>query len=209
LIWFAGILSLAGLPLTPGFLGRAGLYVSLWETGQWLILVIAGLTTALVLAPLWNLAFDLQGTENRKATLMENAGLVLITLSGAALAFAPMLIAHALGPEVGNSAERAFDRSIRTNDVLGVAIGFATLILPVIGSYYLRIPARHFHPRAGSLLLRAAHVIDLEWLARASTKFGYRVGALARGASTIAEENPTVWILLAGLWVAIFISIVR
>ncbi|HEX7588271.1 MAG TPA: hypothetical protein VF478_08155, partial [Anaerolineae bacterium] len=209
LIWFAGILSLAGLPLTPGFLGRAGLYVSLWETGQWLILVIAGVTTALLLVPLWNLAFDLQGTENRKATRIENAGLVLMTLSGAALAFAPMLIAHALGPDVGNSAERAFDRSIRTNDVLGVAIGFAVLILPVIGSYYLRIPARHFHPRAGSLLLRAAHVIDLEWLARASTIFGYRVGALARGASTIAEENPTVWILLAGLWVAIFISIVH
>ena len=209
LIWFAGILSLAGLPLTPGFLGRAGLYVSLWEAGQWLVLLIAGVTTLLLLVPLWNLGFDLQGAENRKATRMENAGLVLMTLAGAALALAPMLIAHALGPEVGNSAERALDRSIRTNDALGVAIGFAMLILPVIGSYFLRIPARHFHPRPGSLLLRVAHVIDLEWLARALTVIGYRIGAWARGASTIAEENPTVWILLAGLWVAIFISIVH
>ena len=209
LIWFAGILSLAGLPLTPAFLGRAGLYVSLWEAGQWLMLLIAGATTLLILVPLWNLGFDLQGAENRKATRLENAGLVLMTLAGAVLALAPMLIAHALGAAVGDSAERALDRSIRTNDALGVAIGFAMVILPVIGSYYLRIPARHFHPRTGSLLLRAAHGIDLEWLAHVLTSIGYRVGALARGASTIAEENPTVWILLAGLWVAIFISIVH
>jgi hypothetical protein len=209
LIWFAGILSLGGLPLTPGFLGRVGLYISLWEAGQWLVLLIAGVTTLLLLVPLWNLGFELQGAENRKATRMENAGLILMTLAGAALALAPMLIAHALGPDAGNSAERAIDRSIRTNDALGVAIGFAMLILPVIGSYYLRVPARHFHPRSGSLLLRTARVTDLEWLARALTGIGYRVGALARGALTIAEENPTVWILLAGLWVAIFISIVH
>jgi hypothetical protein len=209
LIWFAGILSLAGLPLTPAFLGRVGLYVSLWEAGQWLVLLIAGVTTLLLLVPLWNLGFDIQGTENRKATRLENAGLVLMTLAGAALALAPMLIAHVLGPDMGNSAERAIDRSIRTNDALGVAIGFAMVILPVIGSYFLRIPARHFHPRTGSLLLRTAHAIDLDWLALAFTSIGYRVGAVARGASTIAEENPTVWILFAGLWVAIFISLVH
>jgi hypothetical protein len=57
--------------------------------------------------------------------------------------------------------------------------------------------------------MRAARLIDLEWLARALTSVGYQAGAIARGASTIAEENPTVWILLAGLWVAIFISILR
>lgn len=209
LIWFAGLWSLTGLPLTPAFLGRAGLYVSLWETGQWLLLLIAGITTMLILVPLWNLGLDLQGTENREPARAEYVGLALMLLAGAALSLAPMLIAHALAPSVGDAAERALDRAIRTNDALGVAIGFAMLILPVVGSYFLRVPTRHFHPRPGSLLLRAGRLIDLDWLARALTRIGYQVGAIARGASTIAEENPTVWILLAGLWVAIFISLVR
>ncbi|HEX7594374.1 MAG TPA: hypothetical protein VF429_09405, partial [Anaerolineae bacterium] len=87
--------------------------------------------------------------------------------------------------------------------------GFAMLFLPIIGSYFLRIPARRFHPRPGSLILRAARLIDLDWLERVLTRVGYQLGALAQSASTIAEENPTVWILFAGLWVAIFISIVR
>ena len=207
LIWFAGIISLAGLPLTPAFLGRVGLYISLWETGQWLLLLVAGLTTALVLAPLWNLGFDLKGAENREPTRAEYVGLVLITLIFIVLALAPTFIAHALAPGMGDAAEHALDRVIRTSDTLGIIIGFTLLILPIIGSYWLRVPARHFHPRAGALLLRAGRLFDLEWLEHIVTGTGYRMGALARSTSTIAEENPTVWILLAGLWVAIFISI--
>ena len=209
LLWFAGILALAGLPLTPAFLGRVGLYVALWESGQWLLLLVAGVSTTLVLAPLWNLAFDLKGAETRQPTRVEYAGLAVLVLAGAALALAPMLIAHALAPSAGDAAERAIDRVIRTNDALGVGIGFVMLILAVVGSYLLRVPVRRFHPRTGSLLLRAARWIDLEWLARAAMHIGYRMGTIARSASTIAEENPTVWILLAGLWVAIFISILR
>lgn len=209
LLWFAGILALAGLPLTPAFLGRVGVYISLWENGQGLLLLLAGVTTMLTLAPLWNLGFDLMGAEKRKPTRVEYAGLALLVVASAALALAPMLIAHALAPNVGDAAEHAIDRVIRTSDALGVAIGFAMLFLPVIGSYFLRIPARRFHPRPGSLILRAARLIDLEWFARALTRVGYQLGVLAQSASTIAEENPTVWILFAGLWVAIFISMVR
>ncbi len=209
LIWFAGILALAGLPLTPAFLGRVGVYVSLWETGQWLLLLVASATTMLTLAPLWNLGFELSSAENREPTRVEYAGLGVLVATFAALALAPMLIAHALAPGVGDAAERAIDRVIRTSDAPGVAIGFALLILPVVGSYWMRGAARDFRPRANSPILRAARLLDLDWLARGLTAIGYRLGALARGASTIAEENPTIWILLAGLWIAIFISIAR
>jgi hypothetical protein len=207
LIWFAGIISLAGLPLTPAFLGRVGLYISLWETGQGLLLLLAGLTTALVLAPLWNLGFDLKGAENREPTRAEHTGLIVITLTFVTLSVAPTLIAHALAPGMGDAAEHAIDRVIRTSDTLGIIIGFTLLILPLIGSYLLRVPSRHFHPRAGSLLLRAARLFDLEWFERVVKGIGYRMGTFARSTSTIAEENPTVWILLASLWIAIFISI--
>ncbi|MDE3087987.1 MAG: hypothetical protein KGJ80_01205 [Chloroflexota bacterium] len=207
LIWFAGILSLAGLPLTPAFLSRVGVYTSLWESGQWLLLLLAGVTTTLVLAPLWNLGFEIKGAEKREPTRREYAGLAVIVLAGAALALAPMLIAPALAPSVSDSAERAIDRVIRTNDLLGVVIGFTLLVLPVMVSYWLRRAAGRFHPHSGSLIWRAARLIDLEWLERALTSVGYQMGALARGASMIAEENPTVWILFAALWVAIFISI--
>jgi hypothetical protein len=56
---------------------------------------------------------------------------------------------------------------------------------------------------------RLAQLFDLDWLQRTVTAIGYNIGALARGTTTIAEENPTVWILLAGLWVAIVVSILR
>ncbi len=207
LIWFAGIISLAGFPLTPAFLGRVGLYISLWGTGQGLLLLLAGLTTALVLAPLWNLGFDLKGAENREPTRAEYTGLIVITLTFVMLSLAPTLIAHTLAPGMGDAAEHAIDRVVRTSDTLGIIVGFTLLILPLIGSYFLRVPSRHFHLRAGSLLLRAARLFDLEWLEHIVKGIGYRMGTFARSTSTIAEENPTVWILLAGLWIAIFISI--
>jgi hypothetical protein len=38
---------------------------------------------------------------------------------------------------------------------------------------------------------------------------GYRTGAMVRNVQTIAEENPTVWLLFIALWIAIFIAMAR
>ena len=207
LVWFLGLLALAGLPLTPAFLGRIGLYVALVESGEWLFLLLAGATMLIILTPLWNLGLALRGSESREPTRVEYAGLVLALLAFAALAFTPMLLASALG--IGESSERALDRVIRTNDALGVAAGALVLILPVIGAFFLRVLARDYRPSARSFVARLARVGDLEWLERGLSRVGFQIGAVTRGAFTLTEENPTVWILFISLWVAIFIAIAR
>jgi hypothetical protein len=206
LVWFLAMFALAGLPLTPAFLGRIGLYVALSESGEWLLLLLAFATTLSVFTPLWRWAFAIKGSEAREPSRVESAGLVAILLAFAVLAFAPMLLAPALG--IHTSAERALDRVIRTNNALGILVGAVVLILPVLGAYFVRARADQ-RPSARSFVARLARVSDLEWLEGAVGRLGSRLGVVARDAFTIAEENPTVWILLAGLWVAIFIAIAR
>lgn len=209
LLWFGGVIALAGPPLTPAFLGRVGVYVSLAENGQWLTLLLAALATLLLLAPLWNFAFALAGAEMRDPKRGESAALIIITLWFAALTFAPMLIANVLGAKVGEAADAAMLRVIWTNDLLGVLLGFVLLFVPLVASYWLRGSVRGLHLRPGSPWMRVARWLDLTWLEHGVVSMGYRAGMTARNISTMAEENPTVWLLLVGLWVAILILAAR
>ncbi|HEX9076476.1 MAG TPA: hypothetical protein VF932_11895 [Anaerolineae bacterium] len=209
LSWFAGLFTIAGLPLTPAFLGRVGLYVSIWESAdKWLVL-ITGIVTWLILLPLWNVGESLEGTEPRDPTRAENLGLQILILAWIVLSFAPMLIAHALAPEVGNSAEAVLRRVIWTNDLTGVVIGFVATLLPFVLSTFMRGIARRFHPQPLSPIPRTARLLDLDWLETALAGIGYEMGAAARNLSALAEENPTVWILLVALWIAIFVLLPR
>ncbi len=209
LLWFAGMLSLAGLPLTPAFAGRVGLYVSLWESGQWLVMVLGGLAALLVLIPLWNPGLTLTGPEPREPSRIEYAGLGLFLAAFAALALGPMLIAYALAPEVGNSADAALRRVIYTADAVGVLVALVALLAPVILAFVLRRAASAFRPKPRGWLARSARIFDLEWLVGSLAAIFHEMGVIARNLSTIAEENPTIWILLAALWIAIFILIPR
>jgi len=98
---------------------------------------------------------------------------------------------------------------IRTNDALGIAVGAVVLILPLLGAYFLRALTREYRPNTRSFASRLARASDLEWLERGLSRVGFQIGAVARGAFTLTEENPTVWILFVSLWVAIFIAIAR
>ncbi len=209
LIWFAGIFSLASIPLTPAFLGRLGLLVALTEYSQWVMLALIGVTSLFIFAPLWNFGFTLKGTEERAPTRAEYAGLIVLALFTGTLALAPMMIAHALAPAVGDAAERALDRVIRTNDLIGVIIGAIILLAPVIASYILRNMPRGLHPASASWEARLARALELDWLEQVIANVGLQISAAARSSITIAEENPTVWILLMSLWIAIFIIIAR
>ncbi len=209
LIWFAALFAFAGLPLTPAFLGRLGVYVALWESNNGLLMLIAGISTLIVLIPLWGFGFAIRGGELREPHRVEYVGLAIIALAFVALALAPMPIAHALGRQAGAFAERALDLVIRTDDVVGVGLGTAILVLAVIGSFLVQPSAREIYRQWGTLIRNLAGVLDLEWGERFLGTLGYRVSALVRDVSTITEENPTVWLLFVALWVAIFVMIAR
>lgn len=209
LIWFAALFAFAGLPLTPAFLGRLGVYVALWESNNGLLMLIAGISTLIVLIPLWGFGFAIRGGELREPNRVEYVGLAIITLAFVALALAPMPIAHALGRQIGAFAERALDLVVRTDDVVGVGLSIALLALTVIGSFLVQPSAREIYRRWGAFIRNLASVLDLEWGERFLAMLGYRLSALVRDVSTITEENPTVWLLFVALWVAIFVMIAR
>jgi hypothetical protein len=209
LVWTLGLLALAGLPLTPAFLGRIAFYVAMAENGEWLFLLLACVTTLIIFTPLWNLVRALQGSEPREPTRVEYAGVTLAWLAFAVPAFMPMIIAPALAPSVGEAADRALDRVLRTNDALGVATGAIVLVLPVLVAFFLYPFVKEYRSPPHAFVSRLARVSDLDWVERGLSRLGFQIGITARNAFTIAEVNPTVWILLVSLWVAIFISIAR
>ncbi len=209
LVWFGGILLLAGLPLTPAFVGRAGVYVALLESGAWWLVVIAGIVTALVLVPLLKLGLSLASSEPRTATLTEAAGLALLILAYAALGLAPMPIAQSLAEDFGAAAQVALDRIISLNDLPSAAIAALIVVVPVILSLLWSERTDTLRQRSSEWLAVIAQVTDLDWLVQLVTGSGYQMSRIARNTIAIVEENPTVWLLLVALWIAIFVLLPR
>ncbi len=209
LYFIAGVVSLAGLPLSPAFLGRAGTYVTMAESGQGILLIIILLATIFLLAPLWRIGMALRGGDPREPTRVEYAGLQTLGLVFVVVTFSPLAIAQALGQATSDSANQAINAVVRTNDVVGVGIGFAVLLTPLVISFLLARVDWGYHPQWEELIAFGTRVIDLDWLARLLAATGQRLSALAVNLSALAEENPTIWILLVGLWIAIFILTTR
>lgn len=209
LIWFLGLFTLAGLPLTPAFLGRVGAYVALWQSNNGVVILLAGTVMIAILMPVWNIGFALKGSEPRNPSRVEYAGLSIILIYFALLAFAPMPLAQLLGAAVGQSAERALDLVVRTDDVIGVVLSVLALFAPVFIAYGLNPLVLRLRPRTDSAYTMIARWIGLDWLAHWADAVADRMGRAARGLVSITEENPTVWLLFAALWVAIFIMIFR
>lgn len=205
LYFVAGIVSLAGFPLTPAFLGKVGAYIALAEKAQGILLTLILLAMTFLLAPLWRIGIALRGSEPREPTRGEYSGLQLLGITFIVVAFSPIVIAQAIGQAAGDSANQALNTVIRTNDVIGVGIGFIVLLMPMAISFLLASVDWGYHPQWQDLAHFATRVIDLDWLARLLAGAGQKLSALAVNLSALAEENPTVWILFVGLWIAIFI----
>ncbi len=209
LVWFGGALVLAGLPLTPAFVGRAGVYLALLESGAWWLVVIAGIATALVLIPLWKLSLAIAGSEPRTVTSTEAAGLAVLVLAYAVLGLAPMPVAQSLAEDFGSAAQVALDRIVSLNDLPGVLIAVLILVVPVILSLLYGERTEALRQPSSQWVAGLAQVTDLDWLARLLTESGYQMSKIARNTIAIVEENPTVWLLLVALWIAIFVLLPR
>jgi hypothetical protein len=208
-IWFGGALVLAGLPLTPAFVGRAGVYLALLESGAWWLVVIAAGVTALVLVPLWKLGLSLAGSEPRTVTSTEAAGLALLVLAYTVLGLAPMPIAQSLAEDFGAAAQVAFDRIVSLDDLPGALIAVLILVAPAILSLLYGERTDALRQQSSLWVAGLAHVTDLDWLAQLLTGSGYQMSRIARNTIAIVEENPTVWLLLVALWIAIFVLLPR
>lgn len=205
LCFIVGVVSLAGLPLSPTFLGKVGIYVVLAEMAQGILLILILLSMTFLLSPLWRIGMAVRGDEPREPTRTEYAGLQMLGITFIVITFSPIVIVQAIGQVASDSANQALNTVIRTNDVIGVAIGFIALLMPMVISFLLARVDWGYHPQWNDSMHFATRVIDLDWLARLLAGAAQKTSALALNLSALAEENPTVWILLVGLWIAIFI----
>lgn len=205
LYFVAGIASLAGFPLTPAFLGKVGAFIALAEKGQGVLLILILLAMTFLLAPLWRIGIALRGSEPREPTRGEYAGLQFLGITFIVVAFSPIVILQAIGQTASDSSNQALITVIRTNDVIGVGIGFIVLLAPMAISFLLARVDWGYHPQWDDLIRFASRVIDLDWLGGLLAGTGEKLSRLAVNLSALAEENPTVWILFVGLWIAIFI----
>ncbi len=209
LVWFAGVFCVAGLPLTPAFIARLGLYVSLFESGNWWLLLLVGAVTTVACAPLWAFGAALEGSEDRDPTRSEYAGLGILAAVLVALGLAPLPIAQSLSSAMDYSAEAAMTRVVWTNDLLGISVAGVIVLASLFASFAISEYASKFRPQPRSLIPRLARAADLNWLEKTVTGVGFEMGAAARNISAIAEENPAVWMLLVALWIAIFVLFPR
>lgn len=208
-LWVLAVLAIAGLPLTPVFVGRASLYVAMWDTGNAWFLLLAGVITIAVLAPLWRYVVALAAPEPRDPTRIETLGLAVLLFGFFVLGLAPLPIVQALGPSMADSAQSAIGQSTGSSGAVAMVVSFAVILLALVISLVLRRAAQYYRPPTSSLLARTARFADMEWLERTVTGVGFEMGAAARNFAALAEENPAVWILLVALWVAIFVLIPR
>jgi hypothetical protein len=186
-----------------------GAYVALWQSNNGVVILLAGAVMLAILMPVWNIGFALKGSEPRNPSRIEYAGLSIVLIYFAVLVFVPMPLAQILGTAVGQSAERALDLVIRTDNVIGVVLSVIALFAPVFIAYGMNPLVLRLRPRTDSAYTIIARWIGLDWLAHLANAIMERTGRLARGLVSITEENPTVWLLFAALWVAIFAMLIR
>lgn len=200
-----GILSIAGTPLTPSFLGRIGANIALIENGQGLIFLIGTIASIFALVPLWRITWELRGAEAREPKRSEYFGLQILGLAFIVFGFG----AEIIGQVTGESVERALDLVLRTDDLFAAGAALLALIATLGISFWAARVKWGYHARAEEIAELAERLMDLHWLARWLTRLGENVSALGRSLSALAEENPTIWILFAALWIAIFLLTTR
>lgn len=200
-----GIFSLAGTPLTPAFLGRIGANIALIENGQGLIFFLGTIAASFALAPLWQINAELRGAQDREPTRSEYLGLQILGLAFIVYGFGATIVSQV----TGNAAERALDLVVRTDDYPAAALSILSLLGSLVISFWLARVKWGHHVQGEEIAQLAERVMDLNWLARGLTRLGESASALGASLSALAEENPTIWILFAALWIAIFILTTR
>ncbi len=207
-LWLAGLFALAGLPVTPGWLGMTGVYVILWEEARALLYGIT--VTAMLIAQisLWRFGRALQGMERRALTRRENVALGLMIASYFGFTAIAFLIAPAFEP-FNEWIPAALDRVIRTTNAPAVYAALGIVIAsPIIAWGFARLDW-HLPMRADGWVRQAGRGLEFDWLIPPLAGAAWQMGALARRLLSTGEEHSILWIILAALWISIFILIPR
>ncbi|MBI3739325.1 MAG: hypothetical protein HY258_09800, partial [Chloroflexi bacterium] len=162
-----------------------------------------------IFSALWNFERGIQGTQRRAPSASEYLLLAFSAILFVGLIVFLLYITAALGESSAAAAEIALDRVVRSNDIAGVIAGFALLFAPLGVGFFLARSTFALPARIDQFLRVAVRAFDLDWLMRPALGGGYRIAAWVRNVGAAVENNPALWVLLAALWVAIFILFPR
>ncbi len=204
-LWVSAIFAAAGFPLTPGFLGRIGLYAAALRSGQGLLVLAVAAATTLVLIILWRALLDAHGSELRAPRPLEYLGIALMILPMLAEGLAPFVIAALFGRAVEDASAFAYDAIVNPPNIFLAAMLLAAVLLPVPMAFVL---ARNWFVLRARLRIvpsGTGAALELSGVARVAARAGEQVGILVRQAFYLIEQHPIGWLLFAAIWLALLI----
>ncbi len=203
LVWIAGLLIAAALPLTPGFGGRVGLLAASYGggvIGLWLILVA---TMAMILIPLWREIFASRETAPKAPTYFEYAALACLLIPSLVVAVMPRVAVAPFGEAAEAGMTLFGDAIVPSGARLGAFIFLvAGLLVPLLASFEL---ARRWERRVSLLPARVASILDLSGVTRAFDLLYRFVRALLQRTLTVLEQPPIAWLIFLAIWVAVWL----
>jgi hypothetical protein len=203
--WGLAILVAAGLPISPAFLGRVGLYASAIRSGEGVFVAGLSAATTLAIVPLCRELFESRFEEGRNPNPLEYLGIAGLILPALAEGVFPLATVSFLGRGVLDASAFAFDSLYQAQNVMEPVLLLGALILPlplalvIVRAGTSASGRRNFAPQ---WLLR---VLDLSSVGRAMTQVLDFIGLTARQVSALVEQHSIGWILFAALWLAVWL----
>lgn len=205
ILWAAAILTAAGFPLTPGFLGRVGLYAAAFGSGQGLLAVALSAVATLALIPLWRGFLSPLAGQDNKPNVLEYVGIAGLLLPIVAEGAAPFYLTGLFGREVEDASTFAFDALYHSSSPLGPIAVLASVLLPLPIAFFIARGTLSTANRRWEVQASFTRAFDLLGLRRALILGLDSLGVAARQVSALIEQHPIGWILLAAIWVAVWL----
>jgi hypothetical protein len=187
------IASLMGLPFTMGFVGRVGLYRSLFALGQPYLWGLSVVADAVLFAALFRIGADLA----QCSMLNTQFSLWVPRLAGAIILTVPLVL---LGIHPPLARFLAADMDLpAVAELIGradIAL-WAVLLLPLGGGYLLNRGHKAALERSAAFRKGLSALLGLDWLHRWLWRVIWGIGAVLRGLAQVTEgEGYLGWTLL-------------
>ncbi len=193
--------SLAGVPLTLGFVARWRLYRSLLTGGHLVVLAVSLLAETFLLAALlrmWSVVsihvFPVEFAYERAS------------VAGAALLAAPVLILGLHPPVLRPLIEAVSFPTLADLLRSTSAVQWAALFLPLLGGYLLHRHRRRIFNPVETLWLELSRALRLEWLYSLLGRIVAGAASALRIVSRVSEGRGYLgWIVVVGLLALLFL----
>ena len=193
--------SLAGVPLTLGFVARWRLYRSLLTGGHLAVLAVSLLAETFLLAALLRMWSAISIRVFPAEFAYERA-----SVAGAALLAAPVLILGLHPPVLRPLIEAVSFPTLADLLRSTSAVQWAALFLPLLGGYLLHRHRRRIFNPVETLWLELSRALRLEWLYSLLGRIVAGAASALRIVSRVSEGRGYLgWIVVVGLLALLFL----